>query len=60
MSNTSLWQQAWDFYFAFHPNVMANWGYSNGRWPHREDIPEWYAAHLEILEIEKGAANAIN
>lgn len=41
------WQQAWSFYFEQYPHVLASWRHQNGRWPHYEDIPDWYEANPE-------------
>jgi hypothetical protein len=27
-------EEAWDKYFAAHPEVLANWGHQRGRWPY--------------------------
>ena len=48
-----LFNQAWAFYFEKYPHVLAVWGHQNGRWPHGEDIPEWYAAHPDCDDKEQ-------
>jgi hypothetical protein len=35
-------EEAWEKYFDAHPEVLANWGYSNGRWPMNHPILQRY------------------
>lgn len=35
-------RNAWDLYRHLHPEVLASWGESNGRWPHPSDMPAGY------------------
>jgi len=49
-------QEAWDAYFQQRPHVLASWGHQNGRWPHYEDVPEWYDANPDYRPEEREAA----
>lgn len=46
------WTQAWALFFANHPEVVATWGYSNGRWPNctcRQCDPDGLLPRPDIL-----------
>lgn len=49
--------QAWAWYFDRHPEVVANWGHQNGRWPmHVGDTPEGeLLLAREMIRCDSGA-----
>lgn len=41
-------EAAWSVYYDRHPEVAANWGQTNGRWPRPEGMPEGYVPRGQV------------